>query len=49
MSKSIKLVAVFGMVAAVAACGSSGQTEEEFVVVDPAPITTEPTYTGKYK
>lgn len=49
MSKSIKIVALFGFVATVAACGSSGQTEEEFVVVDPAPITTEPVHTGKYK
>ena len=48
MSKSIKLVAMFGMVAAVAAC-TSGQTEEEFVVVDPEPISVEPTYSGKYK
>ena len=48
MSKSLKLMAMFGMVAAVAAC-SSGQTEEEFVVVDPQPISVEPTFTGKYK
>ena len=48
MSKSIKLVAALSMVAAIAAC-ASGQTEEEFIVVDPEPITTEPTYTGKYK
>ena len=48
MSKSLKLMAMFGLVAAVAAC-SSGQTEEEYVVVDPEPISVEPTYTGKYK
>ena len=48
MSKSIKLLAIFGFVAAVAAC-TSGQTEEEFVVVDPEPISVEPVYTGKYK
>lgn len=48
MSKSLKLMAMFGMVAAVAAC-TSGQTEEEYVVVDPEPISVEPTYTGKYK
>lgn len=47
MSKHIKLLAIFGVVAAVAACG--GQQEEEFVVVEPEPISTEPTYTGKYK
>lgn len=46
MSKSIKLLAMAGMLAAVAACGSK---EEEFVVVEPEPITTEPVYTGKYK
>ncbi|MBD3662692.1 hypothetical protein [Sulfitobacter aestuariivivens] len=45
MSKSLKLVAMFGMVAAIAAC-TSGQTEEEFVVVEP--ISTEPVFTGKY-
>ena len=48
MSKSLKLMAMVGMVAAVAAC-SSGQTEEEFVVVDPQPISVEPTFTGKFK
>jgi len=48
MSKSIKLVAMLGLVAAVAAC-TSGQTEEEYVVVDPEPISVEPVYTGKYK
>ncbi|MEM6305792.1 MAG: hypothetical protein AAF744_13825 [Pseudomonadota bacterium] len=46
MSKSIKLIAVFGFVAAIAACA---QQEEEFVVVDPEPISTEPTFTGKFK
>ncbi|MCT4555584.1 MAG: hypothetical protein N4A53_12925 [Pelagimonas sp.] len=47
MSKSIKLLAMLGLVAGVAACG--GQQEEEFVVVDPEPISVEPVYTGKYK
>lgn len=46
MSKSIKLLAMLGFVAAVAACA---QQEEEFVVVEPEPITVEPTETGKYK
>ncbi|MDJ0821895.1 MAG: hypothetical protein QNJ09_08825 [Paracoccaceae bacterium] len=46
MSKSIKLLAVLGLVAGVAACG---QQEEEFVVVDPEPISVEPVHTGKYK
>ncbi len=47
MSKSIKLLAMFAFVGAVAACG--GQQEEEFIVVDPEPISVEPVYTGKYK
>ena len=46
MSKSIKLVAAFALMAAVSACA---QQEEEYVVVDPEPISVEPTYTGKYK
>ena len=46
MSKSIKLLAMVGLLAAVAACG---QQEEEFVVIEPEPISVEPTYTGKYK
>ncbi|MCT4559682.1 MAG: hypothetical protein N4A61_16670 [Pelagimonas sp.] len=48
MSKSIKLLAMFAMVAGVAACGGGAQ-EEEYVVVDPEPISVEPVYTGKYK
>jgi hypothetical protein len=48
MSKSIKFLSAIGFVAAVAAC-TSGQTDEEYVVVEPEPITTEPVYTGKYK
>ena len=46
MSKSIKLLTLFGFVAVVAACQ---QQQEEFVVVDPEPVTVEPVYTGKYK
>ncbi|MBN7786328.1 MULTISPECIES: hypothetical protein [Ponticoccus] len=46
MSKSIKLLALFAVAAGVAACA---QQEEEYVVVDPEPITVEPVYTGKYK
>ncbi|QFT93451.1 hypothetical protein FIU86_11420 [Roseovarius sp. THAF9] len=48
MSNSIKSVLAVGLVALVAACGQQ-QQEEEFVVVDPEPISTEPTYTGKLK
>jgi len=47
MSKSIKLLAMVGFVATIAACGNGQQ--EEFVVVDPEPISVEPVYTGKYK
>lgn len=47
MSKSIKLFALAGLLAGLAACGNS--QEETFVVVEPEPISTEPAYTGKYK
>ncbi len=47
MSKCIKSVLALGLVAFVAACAN--EPVEEFVVVDPEPISTEPTYTGKYK
>ncbi len=47
MSKSLKLIAALGLVASVAACAQ--QQEEEYVVVDPEPISVEPVYTGKYK
>lgn len=46
MSKSIKLITLAGLLAAVAACA---QQEEEFVVVEPEPVSQEPVYTGKYK
>jgi hypothetical protein len=45
MSKSVKLVLAFGLVAFAAACAQ----QEEVVVVAPEPITMEPVYTGKYK
>ncbi|MBS0125194.1 hypothetical protein [Thetidibacter halocola] len=47
MSKSIKLLAMLGLVAGVAACAQP--KEEEFIVIDPEPISAEPVYTGKYK
>ena len=46
MSKSIKFLAAVGLLAAVAACA---QQEEEYVVVEPEPISVEPVHTGKYK
>ena len=45
MLKSIKLLAVFGVLVVAAACAK--EPVEEFVVVEP--ITEEPAYTGKYK
>lgn len=47
MSKSIKLLAMFALIAGVSACAQ--QEEEEYIVVDPEPISVEPVYTGKYK
>lgn len=47
MSKTIKSLVALGLVAGVAACAQP-QQEEEFVVVEPEPITTEPEPTGKY-
>ena len=47
MSNTIKSVLAIGLVAFVAACAQ--QAEEEFVVVEPEPVSQEPTYTGKYK
>ncbi len=47
MVKSIKLLALAGILGAVAACAQN--EPEEFVVVEPEPISVEPVYTGKYK
>ncbi len=46
MSKAVKSILALSLVSFVAACA---QQEEEVIVVDPEPITTEPVYTGKYK
>lgn len=46
MSKCIKSITMFGFLAVVAACGNN---QQEFVVVEPEPISAEPTFTGKYK
>ena len=45
MSKSTNVILALAMVAFVAACTKK---EEEVVYVD-EPVSTEPTYTGKYK
>ena len=47
MSNSIKFLAMVGFVATVAACDNS--PKEEYVVVQPEPISVEPVYTGKLK
>ena len=48
MSNSIRSLLALSLVALVAACG--GQTsQEEFVMVEPEPISVEPEYTGTYK
>lgn len=43
MSKSIKALLTLGVVVLVAACGQSG-TQEEIVIVEPAPVQSEPVY-----
>ena len=49
MSKSIKSLMAVSLLALVAACGANDAGDvEEFVVVDPVPVTVEPVYTGKY-
>lgn len=47
MSKSSKSLVALGLVVLVAACGGQTQ-EEEYVVVEPEPVSVEPTYTSKY-
>ncbi|MEO0501899.1 MAG: hypothetical protein AAFZ14_01140 [Pseudomonadota bacterium] len=48
MSKSIKVFGLLGLMVLAAACGRSGNNEE-VVIVDPEPISVEPTNTGKFK
>jgi hypothetical protein len=45
MSSTVRTLLAFCMVAFVAACAAP---EEEVVYVE-TPVTTEPTFTGKYK
>ncbi|WP_204362775.1 hypothetical protein [Litorivita pollutaquae] len=47
MSKSVRALLAISLVAFTAACAQ--QAEEEYIVVDPEPISMEPTYTGKLK
>lgn len=46
MSRPIKGIVFTCVIGLVAACGGR---QEEYVVVDPEPISVEPTYTGKFK
>lgn len=46
MSNSIRSLLALGLVAVVAACAQ--QAEEEYVVVEPEPISVEPVSGGKY-
>lgn len=48
MSKSIKSLFAVSLLALVAACGANNAGDgEEFVVIDPVPVSIEPTYSGK--
>lgn len=49
MSKSIKSFCAVSLLVLVAACGNNNAGDvEEFVVVDPVPVTVEPTFNSKY-
>jgi hypothetical protein len=48
MSKSIKSLFAVSLLALVAACGANNAGDvEEFVVIDPVPVSIESTYSGK--
>lgn len=44
MSNKVKAFVAIAVLSAIAACA---QQEEEFIVVDPEPISVEPVQTGK--
>ncbi len=46
MSNTLKTILAIGLVATIAACAQ--QDDDDFVVVDPEPISVEPEPTGKY-
>ena len=48
MSKSIKVLGMVSLMVLVAACDRNNNNEE-FVVVEPEPISQEPVHTGKFK
>lgn len=51
MSKSIKFAFLAGLIGLVAACSQRVEETqvEEFVIVEPEPISVEPVFTGKFK
>jgi len=49
MVKRIKWLVLVGILGVVSACAQGGPREEDFLVVEPEPISVEPVYTGKYK
>ena len=50
MHRTLRLAALTAVAAAVAGCfvGTDEPIQEEIVYVNPAPITVEPVYQGKY-
>ena len=46
MPKSLKMLGITGLIVLAAACA---RQEEEVVVMEPEPISSEPGYTGKLK
>ena len=51
MSKSIKVAVLLGLIGLAAACARRDEENpvQEFVVLDPEPVTIEPTFKGKFK
>lgn len=47
MSNSIKFVLALGLAAVVSACAQP--QEDDYIMVEPEPISVEPVYTGKFK
>jgi hypothetical protein len=47
MSQTLKLIAVLGVTAFLAAC--AGKHADDVVVIEQEPISQEPAFTGKYK
>jgi hypothetical protein len=47
MPQTLKLVAVLGVTAFLAAC--AGKQADDVVIIEQEPISQEPAFTGKYK